>query len=122
MLYKRNGIEFLEIDTERICDKLSKGDEIGISIYDLNCNRENFMLKMKGDIGEKKLNVRQVLGDYEEDFDMYYGISEHELDEVLFEMRMAFDTYIIKNLGRTSAEIDFLGEIYEYIYIYEESK
>lgn len=53
---------------------------------------------------------------------MYYGISEHELDEVLFEMRMAFDTYIIKNLGRTSAEIDFLGEIYEYIYIYEESK
>lgn len=122
MLYKRKGIEFLEIDTERICDKLSKGDEIGISIYDVNCNRENFMLKMKGDIGEKKLNVRQVLGDYEEDFDMYYGISKHELDEVLFEMRMAFDTYIIKNLGRTSAKIDFLGEIYEYIYIYEESK
>lgn len=122
MLYKRKGIEFLEIDTTRICDKLSKGDEIGISIYDVNCNRENFMLKMKGDIGEKKLNVGQVCGDYEEDFDMYYGISEHELDEVLFEMRMAFDTYIIKNLGRTSAEIDFLGEIYEYIYIYEESK
>ena len=39
MLYKRNGIEFLEIDTERICDKLFKGDEIGISIYDVNGNR-----------------------------------------------------------------------------------